>query len=247
MSEKPQRPPVPATPIRVLVAHENDTVRSDIGALITRQSDMVVIAETSEGREVDALASVHGPDVVLLDLTMSGCGLGGLDRLAAAVPTAKVVILAMDVGNLASLRSVLAFGSLGWVVDALAHHELVAAVRKVVAGRAYVEVPTGGLPLDPQLDPTSPTHQGLRDQLGSLSRREREVLEAVAYGYTNREVADCLGVSVKSVETYRYRLADKLSFKRRADLVRFALASGVLRPGRGDPLAGCGRERREDG
>jgi len=220
-----------AQPIRVLLAHDNPSLRADLRRLIDRQGDMQLVDELADGDGLVERAGALAPDVVLVDLTMPGCGLRALERLARSTPAPRVVVLVLDDANLRPLRSVLAFGGLGYVVHALAHAELVSVIRKVKAGRSYVEVPTGGLP------PDALALAGERaEQLATLSKREREVLEAVAYGYTNREVAEWLGVSVKSIETYRYRVAEKLGFKSRADLVRFALATGLLDVGR-DPLA----------
>ncbi len=192
---------------------------------------MTVVAEVEDGAEVVATVEVLQPDVVVLDPTMGGAGLRALEQIAEKSAATRSVVLALDDSNLKLLRSVLAFGGLGYVVHALAHAELIAVIRKVVAGRSYIEVPTGGLPLE------QGSGVALEEELAKLSRRESQVLEAVAYGYTNREVADWLGISVKSVETYRFRLSEKLSFSSRADLVRFALEAGLLGIGRGDPLA----------
>lgn len=193
---------------------------------------MLVVGEVSDGEAVVARTLDLRPAVVLLDLAMSGCGLRALQQLAEIQPAVRVIVLAMDESNIGLLRSVLAHGALGYVVAVGRDAELVSVIRKVTAGHSYIDVPTGGLTFDHRvgLPPL------LRSSLDSLSPREREVLEAVAYGYTNREIAEWLGVGVKSVETYRYRLADKLGFKSRADLVRFALSVGLLDAG-GDPLS----------
>lgn len=231
--ESPAGRALESATIRVLVAHDHASLRRDIVELIGTQADMTVIGEIEDGSEVVAAVEAMAPDVAVLDPTMAGVGLRALEQIAARAPNTKSVVLALDDSNLHLLRSVLAFGGLGYVVHALAHAELISVIRKVVAGRSYIDVPTGGLPLVE--DRT--TAANLAAEMEKLSRRELQVLEAVAYGYTNREVADWLSISVKSVETYRFRLSEKLSFKSRADLVRFALEAGLLDIGRGDPLA----------
>lgn len=220
---------VPA--IRVVVAQENPGLRAQIVALIGDQKDMDLVGEIENGGEVVTAVEATRPDVAVLDPTMAGAGLRALEQIAERSPGTRSVVLALDDSNLKLLRSVLAFGGLGYVVHALSHMELVTVIRKVVAGRSYIDVPTGGLPM------VHGQTARLEAELDKLSRRELQVLEAVAYGYTNREVADWLGISVKSVETYRFRLSDKLGFKSRAALVRFALEAGLLDVGRGDPLA----------
>ncbi|MEM6456465.1 MAG: response regulator transcription factor [Acidobacteriota bacterium] len=226
--------------IRVLIAHDNHALRATLADFIASQTDMELSSTLPDGNELIAQAELLQPDVVLLDLSMPGCGLRGLETMAARCPQTKVVVLAMD-DNIALLRSVLALGSLGYVVHVENKAELLSVIRKMHSGRAYIDVPTGGLSVHALnnlvRDDAGPAAD--HPQLINLSKREREVLEAVAYGYTNREIAEALGVSVKSIETYRYRVADKLSFKNRADLVRFALETGLLSPGRGAPaLAG---------
>lgn len=216
--------------VSVLIGHDQAEARAELRRVVASQGDMRVIGETDDGEELVARALRERPDVVVIELTLPGCGLRGLQRLAENDPPIRVVIVAMDDSNVTLLRSALAHGSLGYVVTGDHPAELVSVIRKMTAGRSYLEVPTGGLAAPGGMP------ADLAQRLDRLSKREREVLEAVAYGYTNREVAEWLGVSVKSVETYRYRLADKLDFNSRADLVRFALGAGLLDP-TSDPLA----------
>lgn len=224
--------------IRVLVAENDPALRRNLFQLVASQSDMEVVDEVGSGAEVMAAVRARRPDVLLVNLVMPGCGLRLLEEVGRDCPETRVVVTAMD-ENLTLLRSVLAFGSLGYAVHATSRAELVGAIRKLSRGFTYVEVPSGGEGIDPRMvDPRSDWRQDVEARLERLSNREREVLEAVAYGHTNRAIAAALGVSVKSVETYRYRLAEKLGFRNRADLVRFALETGLLRIGRGDPLDG---------
>jgi two-component system response regulator NreC len=160
---------------------------------------------------------------------MAGVGLRTLEKLSTIQPPIRAVVLALH-EDISLLRSALATRALGYVVHRGSKIELLSVIRKIYRGRGYVEVPTGGLPLDPGVAPDSAKRRELDGQLELLSKREKEVLRAVAYGYTNREIAEHLGISVKSVETYRYRLSDKLEFGSRAELVRFALDLGLLRP-----------------
>lgn len=222
-----------ASAISVLIAHDNPGLAAELRRVVGSRGDMAVIGEVASGDQVLARTLELSPAVVLLDLAMPGCGLRLLHRLSELAPQVRVVVLAMDEGNIALLRSALAHGDLGYVVAATAHDELVSVIRKVTAGRSYVDVPTGEFVIDPR----AAMPPELRQRLDSLSKREREVLEGVAYGYTNREIADWLGIGIKSIETYRYRLAEKLEFKSRADLVRFALETGLLGSG-SDPVSG---------
>lgn len=214
--------------IRILIADEPNTMRDELLRFLNTQPDMEIVGETESGLEVRNLVGRLEPDVVLLDLAIPGGGLRAMEDLTETYPHIRVVVLALH-DDISLLRSVLAINHMGYVVHRLAHAELLNVIRKMHKGRGYIEVPTGGLRVDPGFDPHSPKGRELQARLNLLSKREREVLRAVAYGFTNREIAEHLEISVKSVETYRYRLAEKLSFKNRVDLVRFALECGLLR------------------
>lgn len=216
--------------VRVLIADEHQELDGGFSELIRAENDMDLVGEVVDGSQILPMARQLVPDVLLLDLTMTGGGLRALEQLCAVQPQTRIIVLALH-EDISLLRSVLATRSLGYVVHRKSREELLSVIRKVFAGRGYVEVPTGGLQLDPALDPRSETRQRMAEKMDVLSKREREVLRAVAYGYTNREIAERLGISVKSIETYRYRVAEKLGFKSRADLVRFALEAGLLQTG----------------
>lgn len=214
--------------IRILLADEHD--ESQITELIEAQDDMELIGRVEKGELVVTEACRLGPDVVVLDLSLAGAGLRALEQIADVRPNIKVVVLAMH-EDITLLRTVLAMGSLGYVVQRGARPELLSVIRKMYAGRGYVDVPTGGLPIDPAAEQGVPINPEVQEKLDMLSKRESEVLRAVAYGWTNREIAERIGISVKSIETYRYRVSEKLNFNSRADLVRFALEAGLLMMG----------------
>lgn len=216
--------------VGVLIADEQEPSDGGIGKLIQAQEDMEVVGRVVQGEHLLQIATDLQPDVVLLDLTMAGIGLRTLEQLNQSQPQIRAVVLATH-EDISLLRTALATRALGYVVYRGAKIELLSVIRKVYRGRGYVEVPTGGLPIDPGVEPNSLKRRELDAQLELLSKREKEVLRAVAYGYTNREIAERLGISVKSIETYRYRVAEKLGFRSRADLVRFALEVGLLQTG----------------
>lgn len=225
--------------IRVLLADDQPD-REALRELINAQEDMEVVGVVDDGSAVVSTVLDLTPDCLILDLGMPGGGLRALEQVAATHPHTRSLVLAMH-EEISLLRSVLAFGALGYVVYRGARGEILAVLRKIHRGRGYVDVPTGGLAVDPGLNPRSEKRRRLETLLEGLSKREREVLQAVAYGYTNREIAERLGISVKSIETYRYRVAEKLGFQSRADLVRFALEAGLLHTGMpGLPESGGG-------
>lgn len=214
--------------IRVLLADDESTMRDELVHELEDQPDIDLVAVVEDGNEVPNKVGRLEPDVVLIDLAIHGGGLRTMEILAERYPHIRVVVLAIH-EDISLLRSVLAINAMGYVVYRSAYRELLSVIRKMFSGRGYIEVQTGGLRVDPGFDPHSPKGRQLQVKLDMLSKREQEVLRAVAYGYTNREIAEHLGISVKSVETYRYRLAEKLEFKSRVDLVRFALEVGLLR------------------
>lgn len=216
--------------VRVLIADEHQKIEGGFAKLIQGQDDMEVVAEITDGSQILDVCQELAPDVLLLDLAMRGGGLRVLEQLAARQPQTRAVVLALH-EDLSLLRTVLATRALGYVVHRSSSLELLSVIRKMHQGRGYVEVPTGGLQIDPAIHPESAKRVEVAEKMEMLSKREREVLRAVSYGFTNREIAERLGISVKSIETYRYRVSEKLGFKSRADLVRFALEAGLLQTG----------------
>jgi len=214
--------------IRVLIADARAVLRTELLRVIGADPDMEVVEEVGEGAEVVARAVELAPDVVLLDLAMPGVGLPALERLAGSCPDTRTVVLAMQ-ENISLLRSVLAEGSLAYVVSRSSTSELPAVIRQVVDGGGYPTAPAGAVRVE--LEGLSARDRKQHARHAALSKREQEVLRAVAYGYTGRDIAEHLGISIKSVETYRCRIMEKLGLRNRVDLVRFALEAGLLRSG----------------
>jgi DNA-binding NarL/FixJ family response regulator len=147
-----------------------------------------------------------------------------IERLRSAVPGARIVVVTMH-DDPAYVRSAIAMGAAGYVNKSAADTELISAIRAVSRGRVFIDVGDAAT-LESILSPAAPTHG--KSPLDSLSDREREVLGQVARGYTNQQIADEIGLSVKTVESYRARLMKKLGLKERADLVRLALEMGIM-------------------
>jgi two-component system, NarL family, response regulator NreC len=210
-------------PIRVLIADDHSVLRAGLRMLLTAQSDIDVVGEAADGVEVTQRARTLRPDVVLLDLSMPGPRSGNVIRaVLRACPTTRVLILTMH-DDAAYLRSALSAGAAGYLVKKAADTELLSAIRAVHAGRTFVDLTqSAGVP------PLSVSGQVAGQPPKKLSRREREVLRLVAQGHSNQQVADKIRLSVKTVETYRTRLSEKLSLKGRAELYRFAAESGIL-------------------
>jgi DNA-binding NarL/FixJ family response regulator len=211
--------------IRIVVADDHALVRDGLKLLIGAEADLEVVGEAGDGEEAVRLAQTLRPDLVLMDLTMpKKGGVQAIEEIKRSDPKTRVLVLTMH-DDQAYLRSVLAAGGDGYFVKQAAHSELIGAIRTVMKGRSYIGVSLGG-GLREVADPAQST--GGRVGTAKLSGRELEVLTALAHGFTNSQIAKRMGVSVKSVETYRARLSDKLGFRHRADLVRYALEAGLL-------------------
>ena len=215
--------------IRVMIADDHAILRAGLRSLLALQEDMELIAEAIDGQDAVNKAEQNKPDVLLMDITMPGMnGIEALKHVRKVSPGSRVLILTMHDDH-AYLRSVLAAGGSGYLVKRAADTELLAAIRTVHQGRSYIDVGLENNQLQAVLDndEQEALDAGGRS-LDTLSERERQVLELVALGYTPKEVGEELSVSVKTVETYRSRLSEKLGLRSRAELVKFALDRGLL-------------------
>lgn len=212
--------------IRVLIADDHAVLRSGLRMLLDVHSDIQVVGDAADGPDAIRRARELRPDVVLLDLSMPGPRSGTVIRdVLRASPKTRVLILTMH-DDEAYLRSALSAGAVGYLVKRAADAELLSAIRAVHAGRTFVDMTRaprreGALRAEDETRSAAPK---------TLSRREREVLKLLAQGNSNQQIADRIRVSVKTVETYRMRLSEKLALKGRAELYRFATESGILDP-----------------
>ncbi len=216
------------TSIRVLIADDHAVLRAGLRMLIEAQSDMKVVGEAADGHEAVSRARDLESDVVLLDLTMPGPpGTATIERLVRLEPKPRVLVLTMH-DDPAYLGSALHAGASGYIVKKAADVELLDAIRVVHGGGTFVNLTRPG-----EAGRSHDSQPVARDtpaggQARPLSRREAEVLRLLAQGHTNQAVADRLAISVKTVETHRQRLLEKLGLKSRADIFRFALDCGLL-------------------
>src|SRR5919108_399855 len=217
--------------IRLLIADDHAILRAGLRMLINAQPDMEVVSEAMDGHEALLKARQLKPDITLMDITMpKASGLQALEQLRQVCPQTRVLVLTMH-DDPAYARSVLAAGGSGYVVKRAADSDLLAAIRAVYRGRTFVDPTLAGSLVQDLLEKKAPsrsTDGGAPRSL--LSPREREVLLLLAQGYTNQQAAKWMLVSVKTVETYRARIAQKLGLHSRAELTRYALESGLLTP-----------------
>lgn len=211
--------------IKVLLADDHSIVRAGLARIIEESGDMVVIAEAADGREAIVLVQEKVPDVVVIDISMPGLdGLEVADRLLSLYPALPVIILTMHEEEQYVLRAV-EVGVKGYVTKRSAPEQLVEAIRKVYSGSRYLSdnaVEMLALRMARGSQGKSP--------LDSLSTRELQVLRQLALGQTNREIATSYHISVKTVDTYRFRLLKKLNLRNNAELSLFAIQNHLIEP-----------------
>lgn len=212
-------------PVRVLIADDHAVVRDGLRSLIEAHAGLSVVGEASDGQEAWLRARQLLPDVLLLDLSMPGTsGVSAAERIVGDCPTVKVLVLTMHeergyVGRL--LRT----GVSGYVLKRTASAELVRAIKIVAKGGTYVDPSLAGTLLTEQ---PSRTTGEWKKKSADLTVRESEVLRLIARGYSNKEIATVLQISVKTVETHKANGMTKLGVSSRASLVRFAVAERWL-------------------
>jgi two-component system response regulator NreC len=211
--------------IRVLVVDDHAVVRSGLRRVLDAEPDVETVAEAPTAERAVFEALEHKPDVVLMDVVMPGkSGIEGMPALLQAVPDTKVLILSMQ-DDPRYVREAFDAGASGYVLKEAADTDLVAAVRAVAAGESYLHPALGARLVAAEAE------ERKRAELDPLSDREREVLRLLALGHTNQEIAKTLYISVRTAETHRAHIMQKLRLSSRAELVRYALSEGLLEEG----------------
>jgi two-component system, NarL family, response regulator NreC len=218
----PGNVPGVAKAIRVLIVDDHAVVRSGIRLLLDREQDIEPVGEAGTGRDAVFQARELQPDVILMDVVMPDqTGLEVLPQLLHENGAAKVLLLSMQ-DDPRYVREAFAAGASGYVLKEAADAEVVAAVREVARGGRYVNPELGARLVAAEADAER------RAEEDPLSDREREVLRLLALGHTNQEIAKQLYISVRTAETHRAHIMQKLRLSSRAELVRYALAQGLL-------------------
>jgi len=211
-------------PIRILLAEDHDTVRHGLRLLIEGQPGMAVIGEAGDGREAIALAAQLKPDVVVMDVTMPQVnGLVATREIRSANPDIVVVALTRHVDE-AYVQELLGAGAAGYVLKQSESAELIRAIRATAAGGMYLDSNVAAGVTRDYLRKFA----GPRKEAPSLSERESEVVRQIAWGFSNKEIAAALELSVKTVEVHKANAMRKLGFRGRIDIVRYALLQGWL-------------------
>jgi two-component system, NarL family, response regulator NreC len=208
--------------IRVLVVDDHAVVRTGLRRVLDAEPDIETVGEAPNAERAVFEAMTHKPDVVLMDVVMPGkSGIEIIPTLQQNAPEARVLVLSMQ-DDPRYLREAFAAGARGYVLKEAADTEVVDAVRAVAAGERYVHPALGARLVEAE------AAERRRADEDPLSDREREVLRLLALGHTNQEIAKLLYISVRTAETHRAHIMQKLRLSSRAELVRYALAEGLL-------------------
>jgi len=212
---------VPSPKIRILLADDHRVVRKGFRRILEDQPDMEVVGEASDGRQAVELATQLAPDVLVMDVTMPRLnGIEAARQLAKACPRLRVLALSMQKDGV-YVREMLRAGARGYLLKESTEADLLAAVRAVAAGQAWLSPEVSDAVLEDY-------RKHVTNPMDLLSAREREVLQLIAEGRTNKEIATQLGLSVYTVEAHRGNLMEKLNLHSGNELVRFAVRHGVV-------------------
>ena len=208
--------------IRAVVVDDHAVVRSGIKLLLDREDDIEVVGEAGSAKDAVFEVRAQKPDVLLLDVVMPGeSGIEVLPKLLEESAETKVLVLSMQ-DDPSYVREAFAAGASGYVLKEAADEEVVAAVREIASGGSYVHPALGARMV------AAEAAERAAAEADPLSEREREVLRLLALGHTNQEISKLLFISVRTAETHRAHIMQKLRISTRAELVRYALAHGLL-------------------
>jgi two-component system response regulator NreC len=203
----------------VVLADDHNVIRTGLRSMLEAESDLRVIGEAADAKLASKLVEDRRPDVLVLDLQMPGAEpLKDVPRLRELVPATAIVVLTMQ-SDPRTARDLMRVGAAGYVLKQAAERHLREAIRIVAAGGSFIDPELGGALARLEADP-----------LEELSERELELLRLIALGHTNREIGEQLYLSVRAIEVNRAKLFEKLGVESRPELVRFAIAHGVIAP-----------------
>ena len=214
------------TPIRILLADDHTVVRDGLRALLEKQPDMAVVAEAADGRDSIRLAEEQSPDVVIMDIAMPNLnGIEATRRILAANPRTAVLMLSMHQDESYVLRSLKA-GARGYLLKDSLRSEVIDAIRAVVRGRSFLTRKVSRMLQEDYMRQLE--SRGLDDSYDLLTDREREILQMVAEGKSNKEVAGLLNISTTTVETHRGHILQKLGLHSVPELILYAVRKGII-------------------
>lgn len=211
--------------IRVILADDHTILRDGIRALLADETDIQLIGEAEDGRAAVRMACELKPDIVIMDIAMPLLnGLEATRQIKRHLPETEVLILSMH-DNEEYIRQVLAAGAMGYILKDAAARELIEAIKTVRRGEAVLSSAITRLVIEDYLRWGGVQPQ---DENGNLTPREREVLQLIAEGYTNKAIADILCLSIKTVQAHRANLMGKLDLHDRGELIKYAIQKKII-------------------
>jgi DNA-binding NarL/FixJ family response regulator len=212
---------MPTKPTRILLADDHTLVRRGFAMIVSKEDDMEVVGEAKNGREAVELARELQPEVVIIDVTMPELnGIEGTRRIMEICPRTRVLAVSMH-RDAVYVREILRAGARGYLVKDADDETFLQAVRAVARGEAYLSPVIADAVL-------TDYRKHVTDPIDLLSSREREVLQMIAEGKQNKEIATTLSLSVYTVEAHRGKIMEKLNLHNTGDIVRFALRNGLI-------------------
>jgi DNA-binding NarL/FixJ family response regulator len=211
-------------PLRILLADDHALFRAGMKSLLNDLPDVEICAEAKDGRETLEQVEIHRPDVVLIDIAMAGMnGIEATSRIVRSHPQVKVMILSMHTTEAYVLEALRA-GAVGYLIKDADTEELAMALKAIRRGETYLSPPVSRHVISEYVRRTG----GEANLMDTLSPRQREILQLIAEGNTTKDIANLLNLSVKTVDTHRTQLMDRLDIHDVAGLVRFAIRSGII-------------------
>jgi DNA-binding NarL/FixJ family response regulator len=209
--------------IRVLIAEDHETVREGLKLILSAQSDMEVVGDAGDGRAAVELAQRLNPDVVIMDISMPGMnGLKATGKLKNCCPEAHILALTRHKDD-GYLQQILSAGASGYVLKQSPPSELIHAIRAVAKGGKYLDPTVAGKVMGRFVGRSTST-----EKLSEITEREAEVLRLISWGHSNKDIANRLGLSVKTVEVHKTNAMKRLGMSSRIDIVRYAVLQGWM-------------------
>ena len=210
--------------VRILLADDHTIILDGLCSLLGKNQDFKVVGRASDGMSAVRLAASLSPDIVIMDVSMPG--LNGIDaarRILAENPKTKIIALSMH-NDGRYISAALKSGAMGYILKESAFEELIAAIRTVMKGQCYLSASIAAVVIKDYIRHLEKTESGV---FSVLTPREREVLQALSEGLSTKEIASRLGVSIKTVETYRSQIMEKLDIHSIAELTEYAIREGI--------------------
>lgn len=213
-------------PIHILLADDHSVMRTGLRLVLERQADFQVVGEASDGREAIALAQQHRPEVVVMDVTMPNLnGIEAARQISTAQPETNIVMLSMHSDEAYVLRALKA-GARGYLLKESAESDLIAAIRAVHSGKAFFSPAVSRMLVEDYIRQLQ--DREIEDSYELLTTREREILQLIAEGRSNKEIAGILNLSLYTVETHRGNMMEKLNLHTVPELILYAVRKGVI-------------------